>query len=163
MLPWVIRSKKFNYTKFIQCFVLQIEVKITKGHWPFVQRSNFQTGSISMKWAQINWITEMIHKKYSFAYLGSQEVCESKGSKVNDPIGPLWSVAVELWPPFDQNRDILGIWNYTFSKPTWQPDSFEPSFVEIGPTWKFDPCTKGQWPFVVLACISRTKHRMDFR
>ena len=38
----------------------------------------------------------MIHKKYSFAYLGSQEVCESKGSKVNDPIGPLWSVAVEL-------------------------------------------------------------------
>ena len=38
----------------------------------------------------------MIHKKYSFAYLGSWEVCESRGSKVNDPIGPLWSVAVEL-------------------------------------------------------------------
>ena len=35
----------------------------------------------------------MIHKKYSFAYLGSQEVCESKGSKVNDPIGPYG-----LWP-----------------------------------------------------------------
>ena len=38
----------------------------------------------------------MIHKKYSFAYLGIREVCESRGSKVIDPIGPLWSVAVEL-------------------------------------------------------------------
>ena len=28
----------------------------------------------------------MIHKKQSFAYLGSREVCESKGSNVNDPI-----------------------------------------------------------------------------
>ena len=36
----------------------------------------------------------MIHKKYSFAYLGSREVCESKGSKVNDLIGPPYG----LWP-----------------------------------------------------------------
>ena len=32
VLPWAIRSKIFNYMKFIQCFVLEIEVKITKGH-----------------------------------------------------------------------------------------------------------------------------------
>ena len=35
----------------------------------------------------------MIHKKYSFAYLGSWEVRESRESKVNDPISPYG-----LWP-----------------------------------------------------------------
>ena len=28
ILPWVIRSKKLNHMKFIQCFVLEIKVKI---------------------------------------------------------------------------------------------------------------------------------------
>ena len=38
------KEQKFNYMKLIQCFILEIEVKITKGHWPFVQGSNFQVG-----------------------------------------------------------------------------------------------------------------------
>ena len=39
ILPWVLRSKKVNCIKFIRCFILKIEVKTTKGHWPFVQGS----------------------------------------------------------------------------------------------------------------------------
>ena len=57
----------------------------------------FKLVRFQWNWAQINWITEMIQKRYSFAYLGSWEVCESRGQR---SIGPLWSVAVELWPPF---------------------------------------------------------------
>ena len=40
----------------------------------------------------------MIQKRYSFAYLGNQEVFESRGQRsmaIKAPIG-LWSVAIEL-------------------------------------------------------------------
>ena len=44
--------------------------------------------------------------------------------------------------PFWPKSGHLSIWNYTFSKPTWQPDSFEPQFrwnwtnLKIWPLYK---------------------------
>ena len=103
ILPWVIRNKKSNYMKLIQCFVLEIEVKLTKGHWPFFRGGQiFKSVWFQRKWAQIDWIIKMIQKRYSFAYLGSQSVW-IKGSELN---GHIWSMAIELWPPCDQNGDI---------------------------------------------------------
>ena len=90
ILPWVIRNKKSNYMKFIQCFVVEIEVKLTKRSLTFFTGGQiFRLVRFQRKWAQIDWITKMIQKKYSFAYLGSQEVCESKGQR-SMPIYGLW-------------------------------------------------------------------------
>ena len=50
----------------------------------------FKLVQFQWKWAQIDWITKMIQKKYSFAYLGSQEVCESRGQRSMSIYG--------LWP-----------------------------------------------------------------
>ena len=73
---------------------------LTFGTW-----SNFQVG-----WAQINWIIELIQKRYSFTYLGSQEVV-NQGVKGQCPYMPIGYRPYDLWslnfdPSFDQNRDI---------------------------------------------------------
>ena len=55
----------------------------------------FKLVRFQRKWAQIDWITKMIQKKYSFAYLGSQEVCESRDQRSM----PIWSGPLNFDPP----------------------------------------------------------------
>ena len=49
----------------------------------------FKLVRFQRKWARIDWITKLIQKRYSFAYLGSQEVCESM-DQMSMPIYGLW-------------------------------------------------------------------------
>ena len=49
IVPLIIRSKKVNHMISVRCCVFEIKDKIRKGHWPFVQGSNFQDGPILMK------------------------------------------------------------------------------------------------------------------
>ena len=90
ILPWVIRNKKSNNMKFIRCFVLEIEVKLTKGHWPFLQGVKFSSWSdFDENGLKLIGLPRWFRKKYSFAYLGSQEVCESRGQR-SMPMYDVW-------------------------------------------------------------------------
>ena len=109
ILPWVIRSKKFIYIKFIQCFVLEINVKITKGHWSFVKGSNFKVGSIfNENGLKLIGSSSWFRKGIVLHIQGVRKLW-IKGSKVNAhiclyrPYG-LWPLNFD--PSFDQIRDI---------------------------------------------------------
>ena len=106
-----------------------------------------------------------LRKKYSFAYLGIQEVCESIGQR-SLPICDLLR-AWGLWLlTFDSYLIIIGtskLYETTnFLKLHNTLINLSHFFFEIGPTWKFDLCIKCQWPFIVWTCISIPKHCMNF-
>ena len=90
--------------KFIQCFVLDIEVKYQKVIDLLYRGHIFKLVRFQWEWAQINWIIELIQKRYSFTYLGSQEVV-NQGVKEqcpympNRPIGPMVCGSWTLTPP----------------------------------------------------------------
>ena len=96
---------------------------------------------------------------YSFKFLKSPHFGQSGGQSSTNT-DHIWALTFD--PLIDILPDFLDMQNYTFSESFWWSNQFEPIFVEIGPTWKFDPLKKGQWPFVNLTSISRTKHRMNF-
>ena len=118
ILPWVIRSKKLNYIKFIQCFVLEIQGQNNKRSLTFCTGVKLSSW-FDFRWerAQINWIIELIQKRYSFTYLGSQEVV-NQGVKGHYPyyayIGPMVCGHWTLTPPLIKIRTLRYMKLYIF-------------------------------------------------
>ena len=60
-----------------------------------------------------------------------------KGGQSSTATDHIWALTFD--PLIHILPDFLDMQNYTFSESSWWSNQFEPIFVEIGPTWKFDP------------------------
>ena len=102
ILPWVLRSIKVNYIKFVRRFVLKIEVKTAKGHRPFEQGSNFKFVRFHENGLKLIRLPCKF-RKCIVSYTVNVPILVKGGSKFN---GHRPYMGIDLWP-FDSHTSWL--------------------------------------------------------